>query len=44
MLPDDDWDHHALMGITRAWNRAPAHVREEFLELAGEANLGVIDA
>lgn len=44
LLPDDDWDHHALMAITRAWNRAPEHVRGEFLELAAEAELGDIDA
>lgn len=44
LLPDDDWDHHALMAITRAWNRAPEHVRSEFLELAAEAELEDIDA
>ena len=44
LLPDDDWDHHALMAITRAWNRAPEHVRSEFLELTAEAELGDIDA
>ena len=44
LLPEDDWDHHALMAITRAWNRAPRHVREEFIDLAGEADLACIDA
>lgn len=44
LLPEDDWDHHALMAITRSWNRAPRHVREEFMELAGEADLAIIDA
>lgn len=43
-LPDDDWDHHALMAITRAWNRAMPSVRAEFMDLATEADGGVIDA
>lgn len=41
---DDDWEHHMLMAITRAWNRAKPEVRAEFLELAAEAELKVIDA
>ncbi|MFS0771057.1 hypothetical protein [Sphingomonas sp. 1P08PE] len=43
-LIDDDWEHHQLMAIQRAWNRAQPNVRAEFLELAAEAELGVIDA
>ena len=44
VFTDDDWEHHQLMAIQRAWNRAQPNVRSEFLELAAEAELGVIDA
>jgi len=44
MLPEDDWDHHHLMNMTRAWNRSTREARETFLELTEEANLGTIDA
>ncbi|TZG25596.1 hypothetical protein [Sphingomonas montanisoli] len=40
----DDPEHDLLMAITRAWNRANPTVREEFIELARESDLGVIDA
>lgn len=40
---DDDPEHTALVAIARAWNRAPAGARQTFLDLAEEANLGVID-
>ncbi len=41
---DDDPEHTQLLEITRRWNRAIPSVRQTFLELAEEANLGVIDA
>jgi hypothetical protein len=41
---DDDPEHTELMEITRKWNRARRSARETFLDLANEANLGVIDA
>jgi hypothetical protein len=40
----DDPDYDALMAITTAWNRAPASVRADFLDLASESHMGVIDA
>lgn len=40
---DDDPDHTALVAIARAWNRAPVAARQEFLDLANEADLGEID-
>lgn len=40
---DEDPEHYYLLTIARAWNRAPVEVRREFLELAGEADLGDID-
>lgn len=40
---DDDPEHTELLDIARRWNRARSSVREEFLELANEANLGEID-
>jgi hypothetical protein len=43
-LPRDDPEHDMLMAITRAWNRANVSVREQFVELAAESHLGVIDA
>lgn len=43
-LTTDEWDHHALMGLQHAWNRASVSVRQEFMEMAKEANWGVIDA
>lgn len=44
IFADDDFEHHELMAITRAWNRARASVRQSFIELAAEAELGDIDA
>ncbi|GGB14954.1 hypothetical protein GCM10011380_00450 [Sphingomonas metalli] len=44
VFADDDWEHHELMAIQRAWNRARTSVRAEFLELAAEVELGIIDA
>jgi hypothetical protein len=41
---DDDHEQKELMEITRAWNRARASVRQEFYDMAGDAELGVIDA
>jgi hypothetical protein len=43
-LLDDDFEYQELIAISRAWNRARPDVRSQFLELAAEANLGVIDA
>ena len=43
MLPDDDPEDTAMRLIAQAWNRAPRAARESFLELAEEAELGVID-
>lgn len=43
-LPDDDPDYQLLMGIVRGWNRAPQHVRQDFYDMAGDANLGVVEA
>lgn len=40
---DDDPEHTELLDIARRWNRARRSVRQEFLELANEANLGEID-
>jgi hypothetical protein len=40
----DDPEYDQLIAISRAWNRANASVREQFMDLANEANLGVIDA
>ncbi|WP_347271649.1 hypothetical protein [Rhizorhabdus histidinilytica] len=42
-LSGEEWDHHALVALQHAWNRANPHVRAEFLEMAQEANGGVID-
>jgi hypothetical protein len=44
IFSDDDFEHHELMAITRAWNRARSSVRQSFMDLAGEAELGDIDA
>lgn len=44
LLPDEDWEQVELVTLTRAWNRARASVREEFLEMAEAANGGDIDA
>lgn len=41
---EEEPDDQAMMAITRAWNRAPKHVRQEFYDMAGDAELGVIDA
>lgn len=39
----EDPDHYALLTIARAWNRAPVHVRETFIELASETGMKDID-
>jgi hypothetical protein len=44
LLEDPDWDYQFLQEIVRRWNRAPQHVRQEFYDMAGDANLGVIEA
>lgn len=41
---DDDPEYQALMAIVRAWNRASRETREEFYDMAGDAELGVIEA
>lgn len=41
---DDDPEQTELLEITRKWNRARRSVRETFLDLANESDLGVIDA
>lgn len=41
---DDDPEYTELLEITRRWNRARPSVRQTFLDLAQEAELGVIDA
>lgn len=41
---DEDWQHAQLVDLQRAWNRADPTVRAEFMEIAAEANGGVIDA
>lgn len=43
-MEDDDPAHRQLTTIQHAWNRATKSVRLEFLELATEANGGLIDA
>lgn len=43
-MEDDDPAHRQLTTIQHAWNRATRSVRLEFLELATEANGGLIDA
>lgn len=43
-MEDDDPAHRQLTTIQHAWNRAPRSVRLEFLDLANEADGGLIDA
>lgn len=43
LIEDPDWDYVFLQSIARAWNRSPKHVRQEFYDMAGDAELGVID-
>lgn len=43
LMSAQDWEHHALMALQHAWNNAPGQVREDFLEMANEADGGVID-
>lgn len=38
-----DAEHHALMSMQHAYNRAPRHLRIEFVEAAVEANGGEVD-
>lgn len=40
---DDDPDDTMMRAIVHAWNRASRQAREDFLELATEADFGVID-
>ena len=40
---DDDPDHDHLLALSRAWNRAPSNVREEFADMIAESHMGVID-
>lgn len=40
---DDDPDHDHLLALSRAWNRAPGNVREEFADMIAESHMGVID-
>lgn len=44
LIDDPDWDYQFLQAIARAWNRAPQHVRQEFYDMAGDAELGVVEA
>lgn len=44
LIDDPDWDYQFLQAIARAWNRAPQHVRQDFYDMAGDANLGVVEA
>ena len=41
---DDDWEYHELMAIVRCWNRARPDARQSFYDMAGDANLGVVEA
>lgn len=43
-LPDDDPEYAELMAIVRAWNRASTDTRHEFYDMAGDANLGIVEA
>lgn len=44
LIDDPDWDYQFLQAIARAWNRAPQHVRQDFYDMAGDANLEVVEA
>lgn len=44
VMERDDPDYDELIAISRAWNRAHRHVREQFADLVRESDLGVIDA
>jgi hypothetical protein len=44
IFSDNDYEYHELMAITRAWNRARPSVRQGFVDLVAEAELGDIDA
>lgn len=44
LIEDPDWDYQFLQAISRAWNRAPSHVRQEFFDMACDAELGIIEA
>lgn len=43
-LDRDDPEYDMLIAIERAWNRATVSVRQQFIDLAAESHLGVIDA
>jgi hypothetical protein len=41
---DDDWEYRELMAIIHAWNRARPDARQSFYDMAGDAELGIIEA
>jgi hypothetical protein len=41
---DDDWEYRELMAIIHAWNRARQDARQSFYDMAGDAELGIIEA
>jgi len=41
---DEDIDYTELLSIVRAWNSAQKHIREQFVEMADGAKLGIIEA
>ena len=43
-LEDDDFEYVELMAVVRAWNRARPDARQSFYDMAGDAELGVIEA
>lgn len=44
IFTDEDFDHHELLNLQRAWNKAQPHVRREFVAMIEEAQYGEIDA
>lgn len=41
---DEDWEYRELMAIVHAWNRARQDARQSFYDMAGDAELGMIEA
>lgn len=41
---EDDFEYVELMAIVRLWNRARLDARQSFLDMANDANMGVIEA
>ena len=41
---DKDIDYAELMAIVRSWNSAQPSIREQFLEMANSAKLGLVEA